>query len=98
MDNNTVPIIIEEIDVSSSLNYLEAMNDLKDKYDEFREKEMIYKCKILSMKKDICSLYGLLRVMDNISSYDGDIPRELSDLLDLTRVVASESFTEHIIR
>ena len=70
----------------SSQDYLEAMDSLQEKYNEFKAKEHKLQEKIEHMKKDFSSLYGLIRVID-----------ELSDLLDCSRSFASDCFDKHIL-
>ena len=45
----------------SSQDYLEAMDSLQEKYNEFKAKEHKLQEKIEHMKKDFSSLYGLIR-------------------------------------
>ncbi len=81
----------------SSQDYLEAMDSLKEKYDEFKAKEHKLQEKIEHMKKDFSSLYGLIRVIDMVASFDAEVPRELADLLDCSRSFASDCFDKHIL-
>ena len=81
----------------SSQDYLEAMDSLKEKYDDFKAKEKKLQEKIEHMKKDFSSLYGLTRVLDMLTTFDAEVPREISDFIDISRSFASECFDRHIL-
>lgn len=57
--------------------YLEAMEQLKEKYDlnEYLMKKM--EIRLTEIKKELCSAYGMVRILDNMIGkcygIDGDI-------------------------
>lgn len=52
--------------------YLELVNQLKEKFDK-NEKEMKKQREIVEMmRKDIISIYGFYRVIDNLIQNEGD--------------------------
>lgn len=75
--------------------YLEAMNQLKEKFDDFDNKMQSLKDDFIQYKKDLCSVYGLIRVIDNIleedDSYRG---HPLKILVETTRSFLSEKIED----
>jgi len=72
-------------------DYLEAMNDLQKKYDKFQEEKETILEENKDLKKNIASLYGLIRVLDIVSNINEcEIDENLCSLISLTRSFASD--------
>ena len=78
--------------------YLDAMNQLKE-MNEKREKDMkIIKHELLSYKKEMMSVYGVVRLLDMIYTDSIDEPiMEISTLIETLREYLSQFVEERII-
>mgnify|MGYP003115814907 CR=1 FL=1 len=75
--------------------YLEAMNQLKEKFDDFDKKMLTLKEGMLQQKKDLCSIYGLVRIIDNMLEEDFTYSgHPLKLLIETTRSFLSEKIEE----
>ena len=80
-------------------DYLEAMNDLQKKYDKFQEEKEVMVEEIKDLKKNISSMYGLIRVLDivaNVSHCEAD--ENLKDVISLTRSFSSDIFEIYVLK
>jgi sugar-specific transcriptional regulator TrmB len=79
--------------------YLELVNQLKEKFDK-NENEMKKQREIVeAMRKDIISIYGFYRVIDNLIQIEGDY-EEITLLSSSFRSMLSELFdslTENVV-
>lgn len=69
--------------------YLELVNQLKDKYNEIEKREIEMKKKMQEIQKQLCAIYGLSRILDTffeglppgIEFITGTIRSLLSDMI-----------------
>jgi len=47
--------------------YVDAMNQLKEKFDDVENKVKSYKSTIIELQKELISQYGLIRVLDDLT-------------------------------
>ena len=73
----------------------EMADQLKEKYDEMIESVDKLKEQNINIKKDLISLYGLLRIADNMldECYDSS---PIKMIIELSRTVASMMIDHHI--
>tara|TARA_R110002012_G_scaffold5225_1_gene24073 strand:+ start:2551 stop:2814 length:264 start_codon:yes stop_codon:yes gene_type:complete len=80
-------------------DYLEAMNDLQKKYDKFQEEKENMIEEIKDLKKNLSSMYGLIRVLDIVANVNGcEADENLKDLISLTRSFASDIFEIYVLK
>ena len=80
-------------------DYLESMNQLQEKYDTFMKEKETMEEEIEDLKKNLSSMYGLIRVLDimaNTSVLDTD--ENLLSLIGLTRSFSSDIFNLFILK
>ena len=80
-------------------DYLESMNQLQEKYDAFMKEKETMEEEIEDLKKNMSSMYGLIRVLDimaNTSVLDTD--ENLLSLIGLTRSFSSDIFNLFILK
>jgi hypothetical protein len=68
----------------NELEYLEAMNQLKTKFDENEKEVKKLKKEVVELKKYIMTIYGLARIIDSNflgEDYDGDNIRVLIEMM-----------------
>jgi hypothetical protein len=68
----------------NELEYLEAMNQLKTKFDENEIEVKRLKKEVIDLKKYIMTIYGLARIIDSNflgEDYDGDNIRVLIEMM-----------------
>lgn len=78
--------------------YLEMVNQLKEKYDEIEEKMATVARLETVIKKDLITAYGVVRLVDHLLDtnpigYDN----EMVVLIEMLRGVLSDSVDKHII-
>ena len=76
-----------EIEKKEEMNdgmYLDAMNQLKDKFLMVEDEIKSYKDDIIAIKKELITFYGLIRVIDEISE-DSIIDPFLKDMIECSR-------------
>ena len=73
--------------------YLELVQDLKDKFDEKDREVKEVNDKYDNLKKDFLSAYGFIRVIDNLTS-TGFIDVELIELIQILRSFLSDVYDE----
>tara|TARA_R100000388_G_scaffold92549_1_gene75731 strand:- start:1992 stop:2270 length:279 start_codon:yes stop_codon:yes gene_type:complete len=80
---------LENVKIESEQDYIEAMNRLKEEYEKFKRKETLLKNEVLELKKDLITLYGGIRILDLLSSYDAETLSATSELIENLRSLAS---------
>jgi len=77
--------------------YLELVNQLKEKYDEINAKLDIIETNEMEMKKDMCSCYGVVRMLDHLIS-NSHIPydNEVVVIVEVLRGLISSAMDRHI--
>ena len=77
--------------------YLEMVNQLKDKYDEITDKLDRIELLELDMKKDLITAYGVVRMLDNlISNSHIGYDNEVVVIVEVLRGLMSNSMDRHI--
>ena len=77
--------------------YLEMVQQLKDKYDEITDKLDRIELQELDMKKDFISCYGVVRVLDNlISNSHIGYDNEVVTIVEVLRGLLSNCMDRHI--
>ena len=82
--------IDEKNDNITEGQYIEMANHLKETYDKMSEKLFKSEIKIMELKKEIITAYGLIRVIDNILEHLYDVPHEVVVLVECLRSHLSE--------
>ena len=82
--------IDEKNDNITEGQYIEMANHLKETYDKISEKLFKSEIKIMELKKEIITAYGLIRVIDNILEHLYDVPHEVVVLVECLRSHLSE--------
>ena len=82
--------IDEKDDNITEGQYIEMANHLKETYDKISEKLFKSEIKIMELKKEIITAYGLIRVIDNILEHLYDVPHEVVVLVECLRSHLSE--------
>ena len=82
--------IDEKDDNITEGQYIEMANHLKETYDKMNEKLFKSEIKIMELKKEIITAYGLIRVIDNILEHLYDVPHEVVVLVECLRSHLSE--------
>jgi len=77
-------------------DYLELCDQLKDKFDEIQEKEQKLKGFKIHFMKVFCTIYGLVRVLDNIASQEDEINPQTILLIEILRGFCSDFFDESV--
>jgi len=77
--------------------YLEMVNQLKDKYDEITDKLDRIELQELDMKKDLITAYGVVRMLDNLIS-NSHVPydNEVVVIVEVLRGLMSNCMDRHI--
>ena len=77
--------------------YLEMVNQLKDKYDEITDKLDRIELQDLDMKKDLITAYGVVRMLDNlISNSHIGYDNEVVTIVEVLRGLLSNYMDRHI--
>ena len=77
--------------------YLEMVQQLKDKYDEITSKLDRIEAMEMNMKKDICSTYGIVRMLDHlISTSHVPYDTEVITIIEVLRGMMSDMMDRHI--
>ena len=82
--------IDEKNDNITEGQYIEMANHLKETYDKISEKLFKSEIKIMELKKEIITAYGLVRIIDNILEHLYDVPHEVVVLVECLRSHLSE--------
>jgi len=73
------------VPTQSSQDYLDAMDQLKQKFDYFEKKNILVVGKYKEACKEVMELYGLICAMDHILVMIDDCPPEFHMLFELTK-------------
>ena len=73
--------------------YLEAMNQLKEINDERDRQSKKHKDELLQLKKEMITVYGVVRLLDNLYEHSEDGEIEIKILIETLREYLSQ-FTE----
>lgn len=76
--------------------YLEMSNHLKKLYDEMEEKNAKLMFDKLDLKKVLTTVYGLVRIIDNMVDAIHGVPTELEILVQTLRAYLSDEMDTHI--
>ena len=76
--------------------YLEMVNHLKATYDEMAEKLFRKDMEIMDLKKDLMTAYGIIRLVDNLLERLGDVPHELTILIEVLRGELSNNIDKYL--
>jgi len=94
---------MSEIPNNNILNeqhYIEMSNQLKEKYEIYEKENNNLKSEMFDMKKDIMTIYGLIRTIDNFySNYiiNEDPDDKMAFLIDTTRTLLSGIIEANIL-
>ena len=88
--------IDEKDDDMTEQQYLEMANHLKQTYDKMEEKLLRSEIKIIDLKKDLITVYGLVRIIDNILDNLYEVPHEVVVLVECLRGNLSDSMDKNI--
>lgn len=94
MSDNTNNNILNE------QHYIELSNQLKEKYEIYEKENNNLKSEMFDMKKDIMTIYGLIRTIDNFySNYiiNEDPDDKLQFLIDCVRTLCSGIIEANIL-
>ncbi len=94
MSDNTNNNILNE------QHYIEMSNQLKEKYEIYEKENNNLKSEMFDMKKDIMTIYGLIRTIDNFySNYiiNEDPDDKLQFLIDCVRTLCSGIIEANIL-
>ena len=77
--------------------YLDMVNQLKDKYDMITNKLKRIEAMEIDMKKDMASAYGVVRLLDHlISNSHNSYDNEVMVLIECLRGLLSDCMDKHI--
>ena len=88
--------IDEKDDDMTEQQYLEMANHLKQTYDKMEEKLLRSEIKIIDLKKELMTAYGLVRIIDNILDNLYEVPHEVVVLIECLRGNLSDSMDKNI--
>ena len=75
--------------------YIDMANQLKETYDLISAKLFKTDMLLLDLKKDLCTAYGVIRLLDSLSD-QLDLPHEFTTILECLRGTLSDSMDTHI--
>jgi len=84
-----------ELDMSSQ-NYLDAMSQLDKKFKEVEEIQKKAEEKRNELVKEILTIYGVVRILDNLVNSSFECPHEVQVLTDVLRGHISNLYDEII--
>lgn len=85
-DNNTI---------NNEGDYLDMANQLKETYDLISDKLFKNEMILLELKKDLCSAYGVIRLLDALCD-NMNLPHQFITCIELLRGTLSDSMDTHI--
>ncbi len=80
---------LENRNIQNEQDYIEAMNQLKEEYEKFNRKEALLKNEIMELKKDLITLYGGIRILDLLTSFDSETNSCTAEMIENLRSLAS---------
>ena len=88
---------IQEVELDmSSQNYLDAMSQLDKKFKEVEEIQKKAEEKRNELIKEILTIYGVVRILDNLVNCSFECPHEVQVLTDVLRGHISNLYDEII--
>ena len=88
---------VEEVNLDmSSQNYLEAMEQLNKKFKEVEDIQKKATEKKDELVKEILTIYGVVRILDNLVNNSFEVPHEVQVLTDVLRGHISSIYDELI--
>lgn len=84
-----------ELDMSSQ-NYLDAMSQLDKKFKEVEEIQKKAEEKRNELVKEILTIYGVVRILDNLVNASFECPHEVQVITDVLRGHISNLYDEII--
>tara|TARA_Y100001972_G_C7603019_1_gene302187 strand:+ start:848 stop:1102 length:255 start_codon:yes stop_codon:yes gene_type:complete len=78
----------------SSQNYLEAMDQLNEKFKEVEYLKKKMEEQNTQLKKELITCYGCIRIIDNLIEEDNDIDLNIKMMCDILRQHLSGFFNE----
>ncbi len=91
MDNNPNTI-------NNDNDYMEFSKLMKEQYDELKEENKNLKKHLFNYQKEICSIYGIMRVIDFMITDLHNIPNILIELVERQRSALSRIVEKDIIK
>lgn len=90
----------ERIDGSeiNEQEYIEMSNHFKKLYDNLSEKNFEKDIKIMEIKKELITVYGFIRVIDNILERIYEVPHEIVVLVECLRGHLSDTIDKEIFK
>ena len=80
---------LENRNIQNEQDYIEGMNQLKEEYEKFNRKEALLKNEIMELKKDLITLYGGIRILDLLTSFDSEVNSCTAEMIENLRSLAS---------
>ena len=80
---------------SNEGQYLEMAAHLKETYDLISAKLFKNELQLLDLKKDLCTAYGVVRLLDSLSD-QMNLPHQFLTLIECLRGSLSDSMDTHI--
>ena len=80
---------------SNEGQYLEMAAHLKETYDLISAKLFKNELQLLDLKKDLCTAYGVVRLLDSLSD-QMNLPHQFITCIELLRGTLSDSMDTHI--
>lgn len=72
--------------------YLELSNQLKEKFDENEKLMTRLKKENETLKKDLMSVYGYIRILDSFAENTMELDMEIKGLIEILRAYLSDNF------
>ena len=97
----TEPLPPPPLPADSEINeqeYIEMSNHFKKLYDDLIEKNFKQEIKIMDLKKDLITVYGFIRVIDNILDSLYEVPHEIVVLVECLRGHLSDIIDKEIFK
>ena len=88
----------ENTNIENEQEFINMSNQLKEQYDIFDKENSDLKNEMYDIKKDIMSIYGLIRVADDFNTnYVLDSNEQLQFLIEAIRSLCSGLIESHIL-
>ena len=84
--------------INNDNDYMEFSKLMKDQYDELKKENKNLKKHLFNYQKEICSIYGIMRVIDFMISDLHNIPNVLIELIERQRSALSRIVEKDIIK
>lgn len=80
---------LENRNIENEQDYIAGMNQLKEEYEKFKRRETLLNNEVMELKKDLITLYGGIRILDMLSSYDPTTQSITAEMIENLRGLAS---------